>query len=104
MNKLLLFALILFSHQVLAQKLTKTESKLLSVIDKNYAESLALLQETVDINSGTLNMEGVREVGRVFEREFAKIGFQTEWITLPDSLKRAGHFVATKKGNKGKKL
>lgn len=104
MNKLLLFALLLFSHQIFAQKLTKTESKLLSVIDKNYAESIALLKETVDINSGTLNMDGVREVGRVFEREFAKIGFETEWITLPDTLKRAGHFVATKKGTKGKKL
>jgi len=36
--------------------------------------------------------------------EFAKIGFQTEWCTLPDSLSRAGHFVATRKGNKSKKL
>jgi len=104
MKRLLLFAMLLVSTQVFGQKLTKTESKLLSVIDKNYAESIALLQETVDINSGTLNMTGVREVGRVFEREFAKIGFETEWITLPDSLKRAGHFVATKKGTKGKKL
>lgn len=100
-----LFILLLFiSFQSFSQKLTKTERQLVDLIDKNYEETVALLEETVNINSGTLNMEGVLEVGRVFEREFAKIGFQTEWISLPDSLKRAGHFVATRKGTKGKKL
>ena len=32
------------------------------------------------------------------------LGFAIEWITLPDSLKRAGHLVAYKKGKKGKKI
>jgi glutamate carboxypeptidase len=100
-----LFILLLFiSFQSFSQKLTKTERQLVDLIDKNYEETVALLEETVNINSGTLNLEGVRDVGRIFEREFAKIGFQTEWITLPDSLKRAGHFVATRMGTKGKKL
>lgn len=98
------FCFLLFSLSAFSQKLTKTERQLVDLIDKNYEETVALLEETVNINSGTLNMEGVREVGRVFEREFAKIGFKTEWITLPDSLKRAGHFVASRKGTKGKKL
>lgn len=104
MKNTLLILLLFISTQVFSQKLTKTEQQLVDLIDKNYEETIALLEEVVNINSGTLNMEGVREVGRVFEREFAKIGFQTEWITLPDSLKRAGHFVATRKGTKGKKL
>lgn len=104
MKNTLIILLLFISTQVFSQKLTKTERQLVDLIDKNYEETVALLAETVNINSGTLNMEGVREVGRVFEREFAKIGFQTEWITLPDSLKRAGHFVATRKGTKGKKL
>ncbi|RPA67305.1 M20 family peptidase [Cyclobacteriaceae bacterium YHN15] len=100
----LLITIIFFSTNLFAQNLSDIERKLVGSIDKNYKETLALLEETVNINSGTLNLEGVREVGKVFEREFAKIGFQTEWITLPDSLKRAGHFVATRKGTKGKKL
>lgn len=104
MKKLAGLFLLLLAFQVQAQKLSKTEQKIISQIEKNYRETLSLLEETVNINSGTFNMEGVREVGRVFEREFAKIGFQTEWITLPDSLRRAGHFVATRKGTKGKKL
>ncbi|MDP2040875.1 MAG: M20/M25/M40 family metallo-hydrolase [Algoriphagus sp.] len=86
------------------QKLTKDEQKLIELIDKNYKETLAQLEEVININSGSLNKEGVREVGRVFEREFQKIGFQTEWIELPAEVNRAGHFVATRKGTKGKKL
>ena len=66
--------------------------------------TVTLLEEVININSGSLNKEGVREVGRVFAREFEKIGFQTEWVEVPAEVNRAGHFVATRKGNKGKKL
>ncbi len=86
------------------QKLSKDEQKLLELIDKNYQETLALLEEVININSGSLNKEGVREVGRIFEREFQKIGFQTEWVEVPAEVNRAGHFVASRKGTKGKKL
>jgi glutamate carboxypeptidase len=85
-------------------KLSAEEKKLVERIDKNYQETVALLEEVININSGSLNLEGVREVGRVFEREFQKIGFSTEWVELPAEVKRAGHFVATRTGTKGKKL
>lgn len=98
------FLLIFCMHASLAQSLTSSEQRLIEQIEKNYQETLALLEETVNINSGTFNLEGVRAVARVYEREFEKIGFITEWVTLPDSLRRAGHFVATRKGTKGKKL
>jgi glutamate carboxypeptidase len=105
--KKLTFFLILAFGPILTfaqQKLNTEEQKLTELIDKNYKETLALLEEVININSGSLNKEGVREVGRVFEREFQKIGFQTEWIELPSEVNRAGHFVATRKGTKGKKL
>jgi len=101
------FALLLVSSPLFSfaqQQLSKEEKKLIERIDKNYQETLALLEEVININSGSLNLEGVREVGRVFEREFQKIGFQTEWVDVPAEVKRAGHFVATRKGTKGKKL
>jgi glutamate carboxypeptidase len=63
-----------------------------------------LLKESVNINSGSFNIEGVRKVGDLYAKELAALGFTTEWITLPDSLKRAGHLVAWRKGNKGKRL
>lgn len=106
MKKITLLYLIVFFpiFSFAQQKLTKDEQKLLELIDKNYQETLALLEEVININSGSLNKEGVREVGRIFEREFQKIGFQTEWIELPAEVNRSGHFVATRKGTKGKKL
>lgn len=102
--KLFVFIALLWTPITFAQTLHEEEPKLIDQIEKNYQETLALLEETVNINSGTFNLDGVRKVGQIFEREFAKIGFTTEWVTLPDSLKRAGHFVASKKGSKGKKL
>lgn len=100
---LLLFAAFpLFSFAQL--RIIPDERKLVALIDKNYQETLKILEEVVNINSGSLNKEGVREVGRVFEREFQKIGFQTEWVEVPAEVNRAGHFVATRKGFKGKKV
>ena len=105
MKKLLLFIpLLLCSSIVFGQNLSQEEQKLISEIDKNYSSTLALLEEVVNINSGSLNKKGVRAVGDVFAREFEKIGFQTEWVEVPAEVNRAGHFVATRKGSKGKKI
>ncbi|MFN3800659.1 M20/M25/M40 family metallo-hydrolase [Belliella pelovolcani] len=103
-TKLLIIFLLFAPVSIFAQNLDAIEQKLLEQVEKNYEETIKLLEETVNINSGTFNLEGVRAVAKVYEREFAKIGFQTEWVTLPDSLRRAGHFVATRKGSQGKKL
>lgn len=87
-----------------AQPLSKKEKKIIEYINEHMPQTLKLLEESVNINSGTLNVKGVRDVGNHMGEEFGKIGFKTEWIALPDSLKRAGHLVATVKGKKGKKL
>ena len=63
-----------------------------------------MLIETVNINSGTLNKEGVKKVGAIFSRELEKAGLHSEWVPLPDSLNRAGHLVAIRNGKKGKKI
>lgn len=106
MKKLSLLLLIFaaFPAFTFSQNLSKEEKKLLAAIEENYTSTMELLEEVVNINSGSLNKEGVREVGRVFEREFQKIGFDTEWVEIPEEVNRAGHFVATKKGTKGKKI
>ena len=66
--------------------------------------TIQLLKESVDINSGTFNTAGVKKVGEMYGKELAAMGFTIEWIAMPDSLKRAGHLVAYRKGKKGKKL
>jgi glutamate carboxypeptidase len=87
-----------------AQPLSKTEQILLTIIEADYKATIELLKESVNINSGTFNIEGVKKVGRLYAKELEALGFTIEWISLPDSLKRAGHLVAYRKGKKGKKL
>ena len=59
------------------------------------------LARVVDIPSATLNVEGVRKVGAVFQASFDSLGFTTSWAALPDALHRAGHFVAEHRGKVG---
>ena len=49
-------------------------------VDAHNAEALALLEKVVNINSGTQNFAGVREVGDVFRAEFDALGFKTRWV------------------------
>lgn len=92
------------SFLIQAQSLSKVEQKIIEHVKTNMPQTEKLLIDAVNINSGTLNHEGVRQVGQLFRKEFDAMGFTTEWVSLPDSLNRAGHLVAYRKGNKGKKL
>jgi glutamate carboxypeptidase len=104
MKKLLSFVFVALCLHSSAQSLSKQEKKIIDQVNKNIPQSLRLLEELVNINSGTLHTEGVKKVGDRLRAEFDKIGFQTEWVHLPDSLKRAGHLVASRKGKKGKRI
>ena len=101
---LLTISLLLIFSTVNSQSLTKTEQTILETARRQQPETEAFLEKVVNINSGTLNTEGVRQVGKLMADELDKLGFKTEWVTLPDSLNRAGHLVATRQGKKGKKL
>ena len=48
----------------------------------------------MNLNSGTLNLEGVRAVGDLFRAELDDLGLATRWID-GESFGRAGHLVAT---------
>ena len=61
-------------------------------------EAIALLERVVDINSGTMNFDGVRDVGRIFRAELDALGFQTSWVP-GDAFDRAGHLVARRDGD-----
>lgn len=99
------FCLILFLPMALqAQKLSKEEKKILEIIHKNHPQAVEMLEKAVNINSGTLNVEGVREVAKIFDEAFRKIGLETRWIEMPKEMNRAGHLFAEHKGKKGKRL
>lgn len=67
-------------------------------------EATRLLERLVNINSGTMNHDGVREVGRVLRAELDALGFATSWVELPDSVNRAGHLFAERTGNGGRRV
>lgn len=87
-----------------SQALSKNEQQIVKNVEADMAATLRLLKESVNINSGTFNIEGVKKVGELYGKELKALGFTVEWVPLPDSLKRAGHLVAYRKGKKGKKL
>ena len=98
--------LALVNLSAFSQKLNKTENKIINQVEINNSKALKFLEEVVNINSGTLNLNGVKKVGETFTREFEKIGFQTSWKEMPVEMNRAGHlFCEISSGKiKGKKL
>lgn len=83
-------------------ELNPTESKVVEQIDLELPRSLELLERVVNINSGTLNFEGVKKVGQIFESEFKQLDFETQWVD-GSSFERAGHLLANY-GKSGPKI
>lgn len=78
--------------------LTDTEARIVSEVEARADEAIALLERSVNINSGTMNFEGVREVGRLYMEELDALGIETEWVP-GDAFDRAGHLVARVRGS-----
>jgi glutamate carboxypeptidase len=93
----LLMSVLPVDRSAQAEGLSPDEKKLAEVVARQQPAALALLERVVNINSGTMNFAGVREVGEAFDAEFREIGFETRWIDgAPFS--RAGHLVAHRAG------
>lgn len=92
------------STAVFSQLFDEKELAMSQWIDEHVEESIELLEELVNIDSGTMNPEGVRQVGKVLRRELDALGLETEWIDFPPEINRAGHLVATQEGANGLKI
>ena len=85
-------------------KLSTAEAKVVAAAGKEQARSEALLEKLVKVNSGTMNLAGVEEVGRMMRAELEPLGFKVQWVPKPQT-GRAGHIVATHKGaGRGKRM
>ncbi len=84
-------ALIFVSNAATTAELSADEQRMMDWIDANTEASIDLLEETVNISSGTLNHDGIRKLGDVMTRELEALGFEAEWIDMPDEMQRAGH-------------
>jgi glutamate carboxypeptidase len=83
----------LLAQPVAGQQVSPAEAAVVRAIDERADQAVALLERLVNINSGTMNFEGVREVGRILAAELEAIGFAVE-LTDGSAFDRAGHLVA----------
>lgn len=98
-----LVALLLFPA-VADARLSREEQRMVATVDREAERSIALLQRLVDVNSGTLNLAGVEEVGRMVRAELEPLGFEMRWVDMRET-GRAGHLIATHRGNgRGKRI
>jgi glutamate carboxypeptidase len=76
---------------------------LFRAVEADAPRSVALLEELVNLNSGTFNVDGVKQVGERLEPELKALGFATRWVSM-DEVGRAPHLVAERTGRRGQKL
>lgn len=100
----LVLILICTTANLIAQHLSAVEKKIIEAVNTNMPQTFSLLEQLVNINSGSMNVAGVHQSGELVRVQLDKLGFNTQWMIMPDSVKNAGHLIATIKGKKGKKL
>jgi glutamate carboxypeptidase len=83
--------------------LAQEERRIAAWVESHAASAVELLERVVNINSGTLNLAGVRRVGDIFRAELDALGFATSWIDGAP-VARAGHLFAERSGGRGKRL
>ncbi len=87
-----------------AATLSPAETRMRATIAAEAPRTEALLERLVRQNSGSLNLDGVTKVGAMMRAELAPLGFDVRWIDMR-ATGRAGHIVATHKGNgRGKRV
>ncbi len=80
-----------------AAELTEAERRVTQAVNPHVPGAMTFLEDVVNVNSGTMNFDGVREVGRRFEPRFAELGFRCRWVEGAE-WNRAGHLLAERDG------
>jgi glutamate carboxypeptidase len=71
-----------------------TETAMTKAVDAENPAALALLEQIVNINSGTMNLPGVVAVKDVIMPQIEALGFKTRWVPMQVLDQRAGDLVA----------
>jgi glutamate carboxypeptidase len=93
----LICVVLYFACSVVIAATSKQEKAVVGYVQSHEAEAIALLERIVNINSGTMNLAGVREVGEVLQPQLDKLGFKTRWED-GSAYGRAGHLIAVRAG------
>ncbi len=84
--------------------LDATETAIVEWSEAHTEDAIDLLENLVNINSGSLNQQGVKDVGAVLSSELEALDFETRWIEMPPEMGRGGHLFGEHKGNLGEKI
>ena len=76
---------------------SEAERTMMRTVAAEHDRHIALLERLVNVNSGTLNLAGVRVVGDMVRAELEPLGFQVRWVDMTET-GRAGHLIATHPG------
>lgn len=94
-----LFALAAFALAAPVQaELTSAEQQMIGTVDAEMERTVSLLEQIVNQNSGTRNIEGNRAVMAMLRPEFEALGFTVEIIDQAE-VDRAGHLFARHEGD-----
>jgi glutamate carboxypeptidase len=80
-----------------SRPLSRPERAIVAHVDAHAGEARALLEQVVNLNSGTQNLAGVKAVGDVFAQQLQALGFTTRWSDGA-AWGRAGHLIAERPG------
>jgi glutamate carboxypeptidase len=83
--------------------LVADEGRIAAHVDAHAEDAIAFLARLVDVNSGTMNHAGVRQVGAMLRAELEALGFEARWIDMT-SVNRAGHLFAERRGSRRRLL
>lgn len=104
LRRLIVVAAFVAGAPAFAAPPSAAEARMVAVIDADHARNVAFLEQLVRVNSGTMNLKGVERVGAMLRPEFEALGFEVRWIPMLHA-GRAGHLVATHRGNgRGKRI
>jgi glutamate carboxypeptidase len=96
-------ALLCALNIALAQP-TSTEKRIVAAAQAESGTVLRLVETLVNINSGTMNPQGVERVGAVMTAQLTDLGFVTHWVPM-QAVNRGGHLIAEHKGRgRGKRI
>jgi glutamate carboxypeptidase len=69
------------------------ERQMVQHLNTQLDESTTLLKKLVNINSGTMNFAGVKQVAMLLKQKYDDMGFTTQWLN-GNKFDRAGHLIA----------
>jgi glutamate carboxypeptidase len=74
--------------------LSPAEITMVHSVDQHADSDLTLLQQIVDLNSGTMHLAGVEAVKDKLTPLFAFLGFKVRWVPMQTQTARAGDLIA----------